>query len=65
MNRPLPLRQTAFRLDENLLARLDAHARRMEHQHPGVTFARADALRELLGMALGRVEAAEARKKAR
>jgi hypothetical protein len=49
----------AFRLEPELLARLDAHATRMTEATPGVTYTRADALRTLLIRALNDVEVAD------
>ena len=45
-----------FRLKRSLLARLDAHARRMEEKTLGVKFTRTDALRSLLETALRAAE---------
>ena len=47
----------AFRLAEDLLERVDAHARRMEAAQPGLTFSRSDAVRVLLNQALDLAEA--------
>ncbi len=43
---------TAFRLEQALLDRLDAHAARMTEAMPGVTFTRSQAVRTLLIKAL-------------
>ena len=47
----------AFRLAEDLLERVDAHARRMEAAQPGLAFSRSDAVRVLLNQALDLAEA--------
>lgn len=52
----------AFRLAPELVERLDRHAARMTEAHPGLTFTRADAVRELLTRAL---DAAEGKSKPR
>ena len=44
--------QVAFRLDERLVARVDAYAVQLGHDQPGLTFTRADAVRLLLTRAL-------------
>ena len=60
MSRPVKMpgkqTQTAFRLPDELIERIDAHARRMAETMPGVTFTRADAVRALLTIALDQVE---------
>lgn len=48
----------AFRMDPDLVKRLDAHAARMCEATPGVAFTRSDAVRVLL---LGALETSEAR----
>ena len=45
-------RARAFRLDDELIARVDAFAERMQGKLPGARFTRADALRVLLDRAL-------------
>jgi predicted DNA-binding protein len=47
-------RQTAFRLPEDLLERLDAYAAKLTRELPGLQVNRADAVRRLLEMALER-----------
>ena len=60
-----PTKQTAFRLEPELVARLDAHAERLTRAStvPGKTYTRADALRALLLPALDAAEAADKRRK--
>ena len=48
--------QVAVRLANRLLSRVDRHAKRLDKQHPGVEFTRADAVRDLLTRALDTVE---------
>lgn len=50
--------QVAFRLDPELVARLDRHAERMSEAMPGLTFSRVDALKALLVPALDAAERA-------
>ena len=57
VNTPL----VAFRMAKELTDRLDQHAERMGRAHPGLTFTRADAVRELLTRALDAAEAADKR----
>jgi hypothetical protein len=38
----------AFRLDNELLKRVDAYAKRLEDQTPGIRLARTDAIRAIL-----------------
>lgn len=45
-------KQAAFRLDEKLLRRVDAYARKMGEATPGLKFSRVDAVRFLLTHAL-------------
>ena len=54
--------QVAFRLPDDLLERLDAHAERMREAQPGVNVTRTDVVRTLLTRAL---EDAESRAKGR
>ena len=42
------IRQVGFRFPESLIKRLDAYAKKMEAQMPGLRFTRADAVRVLL-----------------
>ena len=49
-------KQVAFRLDEKLLKRVDAYAKRMGDVAPGVEFTRVDAVRFLLTHALNDLE---------
>ena len=58
-----PAQVVAFRLDAELLGRIDAHAERMSDTTPGVTFTRVDAVRALLTRALDEIEAGEKRRK--
>ena len=44
----------AFRLPGDLVARIDAHAKRLRAERPGSLVTRADALRELVIEALAR-----------
>lgn len=57
-----PTTQVAFRLPDTLIERLDAHAERLNRQHPGLEFTRVDAARTLLTMALDEVESADKRR---
>ncbi len=50
----------AFRLENELLKRIDAYAKRIESETPGIKLARADAVRALLLRALAQVEEPEA-----
>jgi trans-aconitate methyltransferase len=52
-------KQVAFRLPEDLIARLDAQVERMKRRNPGITYTRADAARWLMTRMLDIVEAAE------
>ncbi len=56
--------QTAFRLPESLLKRLDRHVERMNAETRGLTYSRADAVRSLLTRALDTVEGGGKRGKA-
>ena len=51
-----PTTQVAFRLPDPLLARLDAHVKRMNAENPGLEFSRADAVRSLLTRSLDALE---------
>lgn len=51
-----PTVQVAFRLPENIVARVDRHAKRLGKERRGVTFTRTDAIRDLLARALDIVE---------
>lgn len=53
----------AFRLDAQLLERLQAHAERMSKAMPGVEFSRTDAVRALLLKALEAEESPKERKR--
>ncbi len=46
----------AFRLDNELLKRIDAYAKRIEEQSPGIKLARADAVRAILLRGLEELE---------
>src|SRR5262249_17771330 len=46
----------AFRLDNDLLKRIDAFAKRLEEQTPGIKLARADAVRAILFKGLDELE---------
>jgi hypothetical protein len=46
----------AFRLEEELLKRIDAYAKRLEQATPGLRLARVDAVRVLLLRGLDEVE---------
>ena len=48
--------QVAFRLEPELVARLDKHAERMTQAMPGLTFSRVDALKALVVPALDAAE---------
>jgi hypothetical protein len=54
-----PTLQVAFRLPEQLVARVDRHAKRLGKKQRGVTFTRTDAIRDLLARALDIVEKGE------
>lgn len=54
-------KQVAFRLDEDLLDRVDAYADQMTQQTPGVQFSRVDAVRFLLTHALDELEKSSSR----
>lgn len=56
-------KQVAFRLEEELLARLDRYAERLAAENPGMRFTRADALRVLLTRALDEAEPAPRRRR--
>ena len=51
--------QVAIRMEEELLARIDAHVGAMGEQMPGATFTRADAIRALILKGLGANEPAK------
>jgi hypothetical protein len=53
-----PTKQYAFRLPDQLIARLDRHVERMRAALPGLEPSRTDALRTLLSRALDEVEQA-------
>jgi len=53
----------AFRLENELIKRLDAYAKRLEEERPGWKAARVDAVRVLLLRALGEVEKSAPSKK--
>lgn len=53
----MPARVVAFRLEDDLLERLDAHAARMIEAAPGLKVTRTDALRVLLMRTLTEEEA--------
>ena len=55
----------AFRLENELLKRIDAYAKRLEDQTPGLKLARADAVRILLVRGLAEVEGPEGSRKQR
>lgn len=55
----------AFRLENELLKRIDAYAKQVEEQNPGLKLARVDAVRMLLVRALDAVEQAQASAKKR
>ena len=42
------IKQVGFRFPESLIMRLDAYAKKMEGEMPGLRFTRADAVRVLL-----------------
>ena len=56
-------KQVTFRLDEDLLGRVDAYADQMTRNTPGVQFSRVDAVRFLLTHALDKLEKGPARKR--
>lgn len=58
-------KQVAFRLDEDLLGRVDAYAHQMTWDTPGVQFSRVDAVRFLLTHALNELEKGPTRKRGR
>lgn len=45
---PKPGTQIAFRVDDDLLAEIDAEIERMRSENPGATFTRAEAARNLI-----------------
>ena len=53
----MPTTQVAFRLEDELIERIDAYARRLAERTPGITYTRVDAARALLALALDVVEA--------
>lgn len=53
----MPTTQVAFRLDDELVERIDAYAKRLAVKTPGIEYSRADAVRALLARALDAVEA--------
>ena len=57
-----PTTQVAFRFTDRLLARLDRHVKRLGKGQRGVTYTRADAVRNLLERALDAVESNEGAK---
>ena len=59
----MPTTQVAFRLPNDLLERVDAHAERLRRDVPGIDPTRADVVRVLLVRALEAVEQTEKRKK--
>lgn len=54
--------QLAFRMPNGLIERLDRHVARMDRDHPGLTFTRADAVRSLLTRALDELDARDKRR---
>lgn len=56
-------KQVAFRLDEELLERVDAYAERMTQATPGIQFTRVDAVRYLLTHALDERDKEASRKR--
>ncbi len=52
--------QVAFRLDEELVKRLDKYAKQMERDMPGFNVSRADAVRILLTRGLDNAESTQA-----
>jgi hypothetical protein len=46
----------AFRLEDELLKRIDAYAKQLEQETPGLKLARVDAVRVLLLRALGEID---------
>jgi len=55
--------QVAFRLDEELVKRLDRYAKQLERDMPGFTVSRADAVRILLTRGLDDAESGQGRTK--
>jgi len=51
------MKNVAFRLPDDLVARLDARLAEMSTRMPGITLTRSDAVRELLILALNHVDA--------
>ena len=51
-------KQVAFRLEAELVERVNAYAKRLEQERPGLEFSRADAVRVLLTRALDEADAA-------
>jgi hypothetical protein len=56
-------KQLAIRLEEPLLARIDAYVERLKKERPGIDVNRTDAVRSLLTMALDQLEAPEKKRK--
>lgn len=57
--------QVAFRLDPDLVKRVDAYAKQLATEQPGLDFSRADAVRVLLTRALDQVDAERPAKRGR
>ena len=57
--------QLAFRLSNDLIARIDKHVARMNADHPGLGATRVDAVRSLLTRALSGVDELRAAREAR
>lgn len=53
------MKQTAFRLSDDLIARVRSHAKRMSRNDEGITFTMTDALKALLTESLKRHEAGQ------
>src|SRR5262245_18224845 len=56
-------KQTAFRLSDELLARLDRYAEQLEREQPGLEINRTDALRIILTRYLDAVDAEKKKRK--
>jgi hypothetical protein len=55
----------AFRLDNELLKRVDSYAERLERETPGLKLARVDVVRILLVRGLSQIEGPESSRKQR
>jgi hypothetical protein len=56
MREPMPSEYVGMRIPKELLERIDAYLERMNRDHPGLTFSRADAIKTLVAQALDNIE---------